>query len=418
MNFFRVIRVTIVTLLLVPFFYISQSYASQSYAGINFVPNDLMTTPYGPAYADILLENSNFVPCKGGPIALCYYSGPEPETCELTGDGTFANCKCFEIAYGKYFVDINAILDVNVYLDTVNVCGADGSGCQTTNSAPVCSSINSGSFIPESDVISVFSFDCVPEEGIGQTGCQSSLYAGCMTAPCKRTGEEGIVECSCPTYEGPYQVGLNEQACTLGDDLVWSASYNPNATGTVPTPPSSGCIPDVPESFGGCPLVSSDIPNPPHDVDCNKVCDEYNSCTGDNGAEAGYTCDATLCTSRCDDRNLVGEACSGLQGCEISEIAKLEDEVGCSCCASQICGCGADTQTEHAVFDLNERQREKGITPQCDINGTLCGEPNVSGGGGCALAASGGDDLDFPLLLLFPGIVFIIRIWRRSRTSV
>ena len=70
MNFFRVIRVTIVTLLLVPFFYISQSYASQSYAGINFVPNNLMTTPYGPAYADILLENSNFVPCKGGPIAL------------------------------------------------------------------------------------------------------------------------------------------------------------------------------------------------------------------------------------------------------------------------------------------------------------------------------------------------------------
>ena len=36
-----------------------------------FVPNDLMTTEYGPAFADIILVPSNFLPCEGGPFALC-----------------------------------------------------------------------------------------------------------------------------------------------------------------------------------------------------------------------------------------------------------------------------------------------------------------------------------------------------------
>ncbi|HVY55298.1 MAG TPA: hypothetical protein VHC46_06035 [Thermodesulfobacteriota bacterium] len=385
-----------------------------SRAGFSFVPNDLMTTPYGPAYADILVEPTNFLPCQGGPFALCYYAGPEPQTCELTGDGTFANCKCYEIAYGKYFVDINAILDKNIYLETVAVCGSDGSGCQNTNSAPVCAAINSGSFIPGSDSISVFSFDCVPEEGIGDTNCPQSIYAGCMTAPCKRTGEEGIVECSCPTYDGPYQVGLDNQACTLGDDLVWSAAYNPNITGTAPVPPPGGCIPDAPESLGGCPLISSDVPPPPPDVDCGEVCDEYNGCVTSNNVQAGYTCDATLCTSRCNDRNLVGNACSGLQGCDISEIVKLEEEVGCSCCASQICGCEASDKTEHAVYDLNQRQREKEITPQCDTNGTLCGEKKSGSGGGCALASPAGEG-GSPVLFILTGLAVIILLRRSSR---
>ena len=42
-----------------------------------------MTTSYGPAKADILLNKSNFVPCFGGPIALCYYSGPEGDDPDL-----------------------------------------------------------------------------------------------------------------------------------------------------------------------------------------------------------------------------------------------------------------------------------------------------------------------------------------------
>ena len=85
---------------------------------------------------------SNFLPCRGGPFALCYYSGPStgPEdlSCTLTPDGLYANCQCFDIPFGVYFVDINAILNHSVYENTVAQCGIDGSLCQTTNSAPVC----------------------------------------------------------------------------------------------------------------------------------------------------------------------------------------------------------------------------------------------------------------------------------------
>ena len=112
----------------------------------------------------------------------------EPEKCVLNADGKTANCECFEIPYGKYFVDINAILNLDVYNDTIAECGLDGSGCEATNSAPVCESINNGTFSPGTDMISTFSFECVPEEGIGSTNCDQPplLYAGCMTAPCSR----------------------------------------------------------------------------------------------------------------------------------------------------------------------------------------------------------------------------------------
>lgn len=399
---------------IVLFFAIQIFFVPSSYAGFSFVPNDLMTTPFGPAWADIVLQPSNFLPCEGGPFALCYYSGPEPETCELLGDGTFANCKCFEISYGKYFVMINGILDLNVYNETVEVCGSDGSGCQTTNSAPVCQSINNGSFIPGSDVISVFTYGCIPEEGIGLTNCPQSLYVGCMTAPCVRTEEEGIVQCTCPSFDGPYQIGLDNQACLPGDDLVWSAAYNPNATGITPSPPTGGCIPDAPESVGGCPLITPDIPPPPPDVDCGEVCEEYNTCTSSNNVQSGYTCDATLCTSTCNDQTLVQDACSGLSGCDISEIVKLEEEVGCSCCASQICGCEATNKTEVAIYDINERQRRVDITPQCDINGTLCGEKGGSGSG-CAIASPHGDSGN-SLLFLLTGLSVIVILRRRSRS--
>jgi hypothetical protein len=58
------------------------------------------------------------VPCRGGPFALCYYSGPssgsEDLSCKLTPDGKYANCQCFDIPYGVYFIDINAILNDSV----------------------------------------------------------------------------------------------------------------------------------------------------------------------------------------------------------------------------------------------------------------------------------------------------------------
>jgi len=110
-------------------------------------------------------------------------------------------------------------------------------------------------------------------------------------------------------------------------------------------------------------------------VDCTKVCDEYNSCRPKPGLEVGYTCDATLCTSQCNDRDLIGQACGGLSKCDISEIVKAETAASCSCCASQLCGCASNSKTNTAIAGLNQDQRNLGITPQCDINGTLCGSP-------------------------------------------
>src|ERR1700722_1808053 len=81
---------------------------------VHFVPNshafwsnpDNWTTDYGPAYANILVESTNFVPCRGGPYALCYYSGPSgpPEdlSCTLTPDGLYANCNCYDISLGVF----------------------------------------------------------------------------------------------------------------------------------------------------------------------------------------------------------------------------------------------------------------------------------------------------------------------------
>ena len=86
-----------------------------------------------------------------------------------------------------------------------------------------------------------------------------------------------------------------------------------------------------------------------------------------------FTCDATLCTATDADLDLVREACAGLGNSSVSETLKLETEVERSCAASQICGCQPQTKTNQAIFTLNERQRLRGISPQCDLNGTLCG---------------------------------------------
>ena len=93
----------------------------------HFRLNTLPTTPYGPAWADILVRPENFLACKGASIALCYYSGPGPVTpCTVEEGKGLANCTCYEIPSGlPYFVDINAILNLDVYLDTVKTCGTE-----------------------------------------------------------------------------------------------------------------------------------------------------------------------------------------------------------------------------------------------------------------------------------------------------
>lgn len=356
---------------------------------VHFVPNTFRfwddprfattTDPPKPAYADVVQKPSGFLPCQGGPFALCYYSGPngspasEDLACEVTPDGRFANCRCYEIPYGPYFVLNTAILNYPIYLETLETCGADGSGCSATNSAPVCDYINENRFIPGADLISTFSFDCVPTDGLGSTSCsppKDPPYAGCMTAPCQRTDEEGIVECSCPVFDGPYQVGQSDVSCDPGDDLVWSAAYAENGP-PFPQPPS--CIPDAPGTLG-CPLYSDSTVLPPG-TDCQAICEAY-ACAPNGVTEPGYTCDATLCTGQCNDRDLVAEACGDLPQCPAegtAAIIALEAKVGCSCCASQLCGCTANAATSAAIGALVDAQRARGITPQCDVNGTLCG---------------------------------------------
>ena len=59
--------------------------------------------------------------------------------------------------------------------------------------------------------------------------CPKGPYAGCMTAPCKMTAS-GYAQCSCPVFWGPFQVPQSNAQCALGNDLVWSGSYDPNGT--------------------------------------------------------------------------------------------------------------------------------------------------------------------------------------------
>jgi hypothetical protein len=206
-----------------------------------FKLNTLPTTAYGPPWADIVTKPPNMLECKvkTAPVALCYYSGPGPTTpCTLDGLG-IANCTCYEIPAGQpYLVDINAILNRDVYLKTVAVCGKNGENCAPTGTreAPVCEAINNNTLIPGADLISTFSLYLEKQIPIDPTNCATpAAYAGCMTAPCKRTGKTDpttglpLVQCGCPTFTGPYQVGQKIPAdqCVLGGNYVWSAAYTP-----------------------------------------------------------------------------------------------------------------------------------------------------------------------------------------------
>lgn len=208
---------------------------------IHFVPNSQTfwdnsknwTTNFGPAYRDTVERPENMVPCTGR-YALCFHSGAEPFPCRLTPDGRFANCKC-TIEEGLNFVLISAILNYQVYLDTIAVCGTDGSLCAgVPDKAPVCRAIRDRKLIPGAQLISTFSADvqadikAMLDGSIGSdvTVCPKAPYAGCMTAPCRKTWS-GDAECSCPVFWGPYQLTGAGAQCTLPPPLVPSAGYVP-----------------------------------------------------------------------------------------------------------------------------------------------------------------------------------------------
>ena len=235
--------------------------------------NDCMTNSSSSpcAWADAIgVSNEKdaqtfFLACslaKTGPIALCYYSGVpgapyHTPKCTLSADKHTAECKCYEIsstptAEPYSYVEISGILNKDVYNETVNVCGTDGSGCLNLSDlksqlpeAPVCEDIKNKTIFPHADLISDFNQSAIPlvtaagfavpgDPGSFSQTCETSRYAGCMTAPCKATDELDpntglfLAKCTCPTYEGPNQVGnpqIQTYSCTPPRPFVWSSSY-------------------------------------------------------------------------------------------------------------------------------------------------------------------------------------------------
>jgi len=344
------------------------------FCGSDFPLNTQMTTQYGPPWVDVVAAPDQWITCYG-PYALCYYAD-----CVVNPDsgGTVADCPCFEW-FGTNHILLNSILNADLFQQTQDYCNNNPGQCSQPNQAPVCAAVNSGTFFDGAALISTFGFYMAKEEPIGSTDCTADPgpYAGCMTAPCfdpivAGPDDTSMLNCTCPIFDGPFQVGRDNLPCDISP-LVYSAAYNPATPPASPCDLIQGCIPDAPEDACGCGLFEPMVTTLPPDsgVDCNKVCEEYETCQRPDNVETGYTCDATLCTS--NDHDLVFEACFGAQNCDLSEIFKAEKAAGCSCCASQLCGCAPNDITNVRIGELNQKQRDAGETPQCDINGTLCG---------------------------------------------
>jgi hypothetical protein len=177
------------------------------FCGGEFPLNTEMTTQYGPAWADVSLESTDFLPCFG-PYALCYYAN-----CTVSEDGLVSNCPCYEW-FGPNFVMMNAILNADSYRETVEQCTADPASCQVPNGAPVCGDLNRGDFYANATRVSTFSFYRANVEPIGLMSCvdQPGPYAGCMTAPCAgpvtvNTVGSATFLCVCPIFDGPFLIG-------------------------------------------------------------------------------------------------------------------------------------------------------------------------------------------------------------------
>jgi hypothetical protein len=216
---------------------VSVGYAGQK----QFVPNNRnfwddsinWTTNYGPAYRDVTVSKTNFLPCDTQ-FALCFHSGPDPLPCKLSKDGRSAECTCTVSTEVNYTL-ITAILNYKVYQDTINFCSEPANdNCQATDSAPVCSKLDGGKLIPGAKVISTFDtsfktdiFNALDGDNTLYRTCDKGPYAGCMTAPCKLSKDGQTATCKCPVFHGRFQLVNTDAACQLGGGLVNSASYNP-----------------------------------------------------------------------------------------------------------------------------------------------------------------------------------------------
>jgi hypothetical protein len=190
------------------------------------------TTNYGPAYRDTVETPSQMLGCSTQ-FALCFHSGPEPFPCTLSPDGQSANCTC-TVATATNYTLINAILNYPVYSATVAQCGTDGSLCPTVGQAPVCGYLQGGALMPGANVISTFDsnsrLEIIKALASGSsaiTNCAKAPYAACMTAPCTLSSDGSSATCKCPVFYGKFQLLGDRAQCSLGGDLVPSASYVP-----------------------------------------------------------------------------------------------------------------------------------------------------------------------------------------------
>jgi len=189
------------------------------------------TSNYGPAYRDTIQKLSQLLGCSTQ-FALCFHSGAEPYPCTLSADGQSANCLC-TVATTTNYTLLTAILNESVYTATVQACGPDGSGCPDVGQAPVCGYLSGGTLIPGANVISTFDPESRQEiikalatATGGFTRCSKAPYAACMTAPCL-LNSDGTANCKCPVFDGNFQLTGKNSQCSLGGNLVPSASYIP-----------------------------------------------------------------------------------------------------------------------------------------------------------------------------------------------
>ncbi len=253
--------------------------------GVSMPINTCKTTDTGSpcAWADTSVAKANFLACPlqtTGPIGLCYYSGVpgaplNTPSCTLTQGGAAADCQCYQINPGwrgaKYsYILVTSILNKAVYDQTVAACGKDGEKCLNAASlllskktgrpinlpvAPVCTAMAHHSLNPGAQYTSTFSPILAKSKGLTSytcpTGGGGNVYAGCMTAPCKPNGRTDpstglpMMTCTCPTYNGPNQVGNPQikgpsggpaMSCTP-TPYTWSSAYQASSAAAPPTEP-------------------------------------------------------------------------------------------------------------------------------------------------------------------------------------
>lgn len=190
------------------------------------------TTNYGPAYRDTLELPTQMLACSTQ-FALCFHSGKYPYPCTLSPDGQSANCVC-TVATTTNYTLLTAILNRSIYNATVEACGREGLRCRNVGDAPVCGYLNGGALIPGANVISTYDpssqqqiLKALSQANPPVTHCPKAPYAACMTAPCTLSADGSTATCKCPVFNGKFQLVPSGQQCSLGGDLVPSASYVP-----------------------------------------------------------------------------------------------------------------------------------------------------------------------------------------------